>query len=195
MGQKSEIVTPSAGKWRIFDPLMQTLVIMVCYSNNGVKFAPMFIHQFTFLRPHFLAEAEKFIIDLPNPEKMETTADNLRYYRHKKGLLQKEVAEYVGINRTTYSAYEMSEYDSYPIDMLKRIAKLLGVKITDLLDEYNTFLHRGQAKQVSALRQRLGLTQEAFAAKLGINKTTYKRWESGKVRMTKPSWEMMFSGL
>ena len=103
---------------------------MVCYSNNGVKFAPMFIHQFTFLRPHFLAEAEKFIIDLPNPEKMETTAtishslrecsQKLRYYRHKKGLFQKEVAEYAGINRTTYSAYEMGEYDSYPIDMTKR---------------------------------------------------------------------------
>jgi len=54
----------------------------------------------------------------------------------------------------------MGEYDSYPIDMLKRIAKLLGVKLTDLLDDYNTFLYRGQAKQVSELRQRLGLTQK-----------------------------------
>jgi len=165
---------------------------MVRYSNNGVTFAPMFIHRFTFLRPHFLAEAEKFNIEMTDPKEMKTTADKLRYYRHKKGLLQKQVAEYAGINRTTYSAYEMGEYDSYPIDMLKQIAKLLGVKITDLLNEYNTFLYRGQAKQVSALRQRLGLTQQSFAAQLGVNKTTYKRWETGKVRMTKPTWEMMF---
>ena len=193
-------------KWRTFDQLSRTLVIMVCYSNNGwsfpsetarpcnpaVKFAPMFLHTFTFLRPHFLAEAEKFNVEMTDPKEMETTAGKLWYYRHKKGLLQKQVAEYAGINRTSYSAYEMGEYDSYPIDMLKWITKLLGVKLTDLLDEYNTFLYRGQAKQVSALRQRLGLTQKAFAAQLGVKITAYKRWETGKVRMTKPTWEMMF---
>jgi len=192
LGRKSEKVTPLGTIWRTFDWLSRTLVIMVRYSNGGVKFAPMFIHQFTFLRPHFLAEAEKFNIEMTDPKKMKTTADKLRYYRHKKGLLQKQVAKYAGINRTTYSAYEMGEYDSYPIDMLKRIAKFLGVKISDLLDEYNTFLYRGQAKQVSALRQRLGLIQQAFAAQLDVNKTAYKRWETGKVRMTKPTWEMMF---
>jgi hypothetical protein len=60
---------------------------MVRYSNNAVKFAPMFLHTFIFLRPHFLAKAEKFNIELTDPKEMETTADKLRYYRHKKGLL------------------------------------------------------------------------------------------------------------
>jgi len=81
---------PLGTKWRTFDQLSRTLVIMVRYSNNNVKFAPMFIHQFSFLRPHFLAEAEKFNIEMTDPEEMETTADKLRYYRHKKGLLQKQ---------------------------------------------------------------------------------------------------------
>jgi transcriptional regulator with XRE-family HTH domain len=44
----------------------------------------------------------------------------------QKRLFQKQVAEYAGINRKSYSTYEMGEYDSYPIDMLKKIANCLG---------------------------------------------------------------------
>lgn len=38
--------------------------------------------------------------------------------------------------------------------------------------------------ETKQLRQRLGLTQEAFAIRLGISVMTVRRWESGK---TKPS--------
>ena len=68
-----------------------------------------------------LNDAEKFNIGHPNPEQLESTADKLRYYRYKKGLLQKDVAEYAGIERTTYTAYEANERDYYPVDVLVRI--------------------------------------------------------------------------
>lgn len=38
--------------------------------------------------------------------------------------------------------------------------------------------------EVKELRKRLGLTQEAFAVRLGVSVMTVRRWESNK---TKPS--------
>jgi len=166
--------------------------MMVRHSNGVVSYAPLYRHIFRFVQPHFLADAEKFNIDYPAPEQLESTADKLRCYRYRKGLLQREVADHAGIERTTYTDYEAEERDYYPLDILERIAEVLGVSITDLPDGYNTFLYLGQAGQVKDLRKRLGLTQKAFAAQLGVNKTTYKRWEYGKVRMSKTTWEKMF---
>jgi len=64
--------------------------------------------------------------------------------------------------------------------------------VTPLGTKWRTFDQLSRTL-VSALRQRLGLTQKAFAAQLGVKITAYKRWETGKVRMTKPTWEMMFN--
>jgi len=36
------------------------------------------------------------------------------------------------------------------------------------------------AKQIKELRHRLNLTQEQFAARVGVTFTTVNRWESGK---------------
>ena len=88
---------PFEGKWCVFSNMNSRLYVMVCHSNGGVRFAPLYIHSFPFLRPHFLAEAEKVNIGSDSPEKFETIADKLRYYRHRKGLLQREVADYIGI--------------------------------------------------------------------------------------------------
>ena len=40
------------------------------------------------------------------------------------------------------------------------------------------------ARKIRRLRSKLGLTQEQFAAKVGVTFSTVKRWESGK---SKPS--------
>jgi transcriptional regulator with XRE-family HTH domain len=42
----------------------------------------------------------------------------------------------------------------------------------------------GLAKRIKDLRIKLGLTQEQFAAQIGVTFTTVNRWESGK---SKPS--------
>lgn len=75
--------------------------------------------------------------------------------------------------------------ETYPLDKLAKVAELLEVDISDLLDDYNAFLYRGQAGQVKALRIQMKLTQKAFAELFGVQITTVKRWEQGKIRMTK----------
>ena len=166
---------------------------MVRYANEVVSYAPLYLHSFAFLRPHFLTDAEKFNIDSTDPTQMKFVADKLRYYRYKKGLLQKDVANYAGIERTTYTDYETAVRDYYPLDVLGRIAECLDVNIVDLLDEYNAFLYRGQAAQILQLRKQLGITQKVFALRMGVNIATYKDWEWGVTRLLKTRWEKMFS--
>ena len=157
--------------------------------NGRTIYSPLAIHSFQFLRPKKLTDAEKFNIQYPNPAMLTTTADKLRYYRYKKSLLQREVADYAGINESTYIHYENPEHDYYPIDKLGRIAELLKVDITDLLDEYNRFLYDGQGWQIRKIRKSMGLTQYQFGKLYGVSAEAVKRWESGKVRVTKGTWE------
>lgn len=54
------------------------------------------------------------------------------------------MAKIMGVDRTTYSRYEENVLDAYPLDKLENAAKRFVIDITELLDEYNLFLYRGQ---------------------------------------------------
>lgn len=59
--------------------------------------------------------------------------EKLRYYRAKNNFTQTQVSAALGIDRSTYSYYELGK--TIPsINMLSNIAKLFNVAIFDLLD-------------------------------------------------------------
>jgi len=45
--------------------------------------------------------------------------------------------------------------------------------------------------EVKELRKRLGLTQDAFAFKLGVAPYTVRRWESGKAKPSKMAQKLL----
>lgn len=91
--------------------------------------------------------------------------DRLRWCRLHMGLLQREVAELVGIATPLYIDMETGACEHTPAAVMDRLAELYGVLVTDLLDGYNRFLYEGQARQILAIRQRAGLSRAAFARK------------------------------
>ena len=66
--------------------------------------------------------------------------------------------------------------------------------VTDLLDEYNLFLYRGQGKLIKEYRLSLGLGKEPFARMLGVSESSVRVWEKDKKRINKHSWENCFRG-
>lgn len=162
---------------------------MVRHTLEGITYAPLYIHSFQLLLPHHLAEAEKFngIV----PDKLTSTADKLRYFRYKKALLQRDVADYAGLDRSTYIRYE-SGMDFYPQDKLSKIAELLEVDIDGLLDEYNTFIRDGQDQQIRAMRKQMKLTQKEFGKRFGVHAGTVKRWENESIRISKKLYCRIF---
>jgi transcriptional regulator with XRE-family HTH domain len=58
---------------------------------------------------------------------------NLRKYRERKGLSQTELGRLAGVRQATISCLENGKGRRVDLDILGRIAKVLGVKATALL--------------------------------------------------------------
>ena len=62
--------------------------------------------------------------------------------------------------------YEEVGKDYYPVDKLGKIAELLEVDITELMDDYNLFLYQDQGRQLRARWEALGMTVIQYAKHL-----------------------------
>lgn len=138
-----------------------------------------------------LTKAKMYLYENPNPEKLLSVSDKLKWYRYQNGLLQSEVANVMGVDRTTYSRYEENVLDTYPVKKLVKAAELFGIDVTDLLDSYNLFLYRGQGEQIKRLRKSLKLTQSQFAKYTDIPLGTLKKWEQNRVCVQKKFFEKL----
>ena len=101
-----------------------------------------------------LHESE-FLQHYPTPDLLNTTADKLRWHRLQNGYLQSEIADMIGVCRSTYIYYEEPSRKFYELDKLQLLADLYQVDIKCLLDDYMLFLYQGQSKQLKALRKEL----------------------------------------
>ena len=162
------------------------------HITQAIEFSVLMIRSFPLLQPHFQLEAELMNLKYSEPTKITSTASKLRWYRHRKALLQSEVADYAGIHQRTYSHYEKEGKDYYPIDKLNKIAELFDVKVTDLMDEYNLFLYYDQGKQIKAKREAMGMTCVQYAKYLGIPPAKLRQWENNRVQIFKSTWEKYF---
>lgn len=123
---------------------------------------------------------------------MLKTSDKLRWYRYKRGLLQKDVAAYLGISENSYLDYEKTERQRYNHQVMQKLSILYGIPIEDLLDDYNLFLYHGQAQQIKAYIRQEGITITEYAAKHGMQLQALLNWEKGKKTISKSKWEQYF---
>lgn len=178
-------------KWRVFCQPTERMIVMTRYALDVVSYAPLYIHSFRLVQPHTLVEAEKFNLIYTDPTQIDNIADKLRWYRYQHGLLQRDVADYAGLDRSTYSGYENTRRDYYPIEKMEKIAELFAVPVTDLLDEFNLFLYNGQGRQIKEMRRRRQMTQVEYARRLGVPFGTLQGWEQDRVQICKQTWRRL----
>ena len=183
---------PFGVKWSMFCRLKVHSYVLAANVAGTLKVAPLQILRVPVVLPHKLLDAERFNLQYSDATEITEIADKLRWYRYQKGLRQRDVADYIGIDRSTYIHYEEAGRDYYPREHIKKLAELFEVSMEDLLDEYNLFLLHGQGKQIKALRMQRGLTQKAYAQELGVPLQKLKRWEQGSVQIFKSTWEKYF---
>lgn len=155
--------------------------------------SPVYLHSFRFITPKKISEVQKFELKFSASEMLTTVSDKLRYYRHKKGLYQIDVADYLKIKRSSYSAYEKNQKDYYSPEIMDKIAELLEVDVYNLLDDYNIFMYNGQGMYIKNLRNELNISQKELAKMMGVELCKVVRWESESVRMNKHTWEMLIN--
>ena len=124
---------------------------------------------------------------------LKTVADKLQYARLTAGLLQRELAELVGIDRTTLTAYENGQIVEEHMDVknIMAIAIACGRDKHFCCSPYQIFLAEEPGAQIKAYRKAHGLTQKMLAAMLGVWDTTVKRWEWQKNKPPMYVWELI----
>ena len=103
-----------APKWRILAQVSENVYILCSTSEGYVRYAPMYIHSFRLIAPRRLLEAQLFNQQYQNYEDIPNVPDRLRWCRHHMGLMQKEVADLIGITRGHYIDFEVGYVDHYP---------------------------------------------------------------------------------
>lgn len=155
----------------------------------------MYIHSFRLIAPRRLLEAQLFNQQYQNYEDIPNVQDGLRWCRHHMGLMQKEVADLIGITRGHYIDFEVGYVDHDPKEIVDKLAELYQVPVDDLLDDYNRFLYNGQGKMIREYRESLGLKKKQFARLIKLDPGTLRCWENDEKQMFKISWEKYFKDI
>ena len=168
---------------------------MCCTADGVVRYAPLCIHSFRLIAPHKLLEAQLFNQQYHSYEEIVTVHDRLRWCRHHMGLMQKEVADQIGITREQYVDYETGSIIYYPREIVDKLSELYQVPVYDLLDGYNRFMYQGQGTLLKKYRENVGMKKKPFARRLGVEPNLYRAWESEQKRMSRGSWEKYFKNV
>ena len=103
------------------------------------------------------------------PEVVDTIGDHIRKRRLDQGLLQKEVAERIGVTTDSITNWELN-YTEAKIRYIPGIIDFLG---------YVPFpLGKSFPERLKACRMIRGLSQKKFAKELEIDPTTLRKWEA-----------------
>ena len=182
-------------KWRILAQVSEAVYILCSTLDTHVRYAPLYIHKFRLIAPRRLLDAQRFQQQYHSYGELLTVQDRLRWCRHHMGLMQKEVADRIGIRRGHYTDLETGAVDYYPKEVVDKLAALFGIPVTDLLDDFSRFLYYGQGKAIREHRERLGLQKKPYARLLHLEPNRLRAWESEKKQISKASWEKYFKGV
>ena len=171
------------------------MYLMCCSVNDYVRYAPMYIIQVDLRPRRKMSEVSELRSQYDFVEEIDNVPDKLRWLRYSNGLLQRQVAEAIGI---TPAMYKLLENGSKPLaqkEIVDKLAEFYGVRAEELLDGYGRFCYYGQARAVRAYRERLGLGRKPFSKYTGIPLASLREWEDGKKTVSYKSWEKYFAGL
>lgn len=123
--------------------------------------------------------------NMPDTNKGYETWEKLKYWRCKRGYLQREVADAVGITRAMYMAYEKKN-GFCPAESLVKIAEFLDVDFKELAEDYHYFqLADNQREKLKTARESLRLSKTKFAELVGVDRSTVYKWEKFEGKMSR----------
>jgi transcriptional regulator with XRE-family HTH domain len=120
------------------------------------------------------------------PKEINTLGDHIRKRRLDLGLLQREVAEKIGVTEATI--YHWERQRNAP--EIRFIAPIIEFLEYDPLPQPESF-----AERLKTYRLRLGLSQRKLAAKLGIDPGTLGSWERGRRKPSERYRELLARSL
>ena len=116
------------------------------------------------------------------PREINTLGDHIRKRRLDLNLLQKQVADQIGVHEQTITGWERNA-TSPEIHFIPAILNFLGY---NPIPQAQTLPDR-----LVSMRKMLGLSQRKMAEKLGVDPATLMGWEAGRHRPTGKSLDVI----
>jgi transcriptional regulator with XRE-family HTH domain len=116
------------------------------------------------------------------PKQINSLGDHIRSRRLNLKLLQKQVADKIGVHETTITGWE-GNATAPEIRYIPAILQFLGY---DPLPTPSSLSER-----LATTRKALGLSQRKMAGKLGVDPATLMGWEAGRHQPTGKSLDLI----
>ena len=131
-------------------------------------------------------------LTIPFEEKPKTNlpSDNLKYYRQRNQMTTRQLAEKLDIVPSTVVMYENGKHP-IPYDVAIKLADVLEIEASLLYDDFSRFLSAPYTEALKSVRTALGLSQKAFAERIGIVPSYYYRLEEGSCRPSRKVYQQM----
>ena len=129
---------------------------------------------------------------IPFEEKPKTNlpSDNLKYYRQRKQMTTRQLAEKLDIVPSTVVMYENGKHP-IPYDVAIKLADVLEIEASLLYDDFSRFLSVPYTEALKSVRTALRLSQKAFAERIGIVPSYYYKIEEGNRRPSRKVYHQM----
>ena len=121
---------------------------------------------------------------------LSTPGEYVRYYRQRRGLTTRQLAEELNIVPATVIAYEQGRFP-IPYDIAVLSAKVLQISESLLFDDFCVFISAPYTELLHTVRKRYGLNQVDFAENAGISPSIYAKWESGSRRPSRKMYQQL----
>ena len=116
------------------------------------------------------------------PNQISSLGDHIRKRRMDLKLLQKQVADQIGVHEMTITGWE-GNATSPEVRYMPAIIQFLG---------YNPLpVASSLPERLATIRRTLGLSQRKMASKLGVDPATLMGWEAGRHQPSEKSNELI----
>ena len=135
-------------------------------------------------------------LTIPFEEKPKTNlpSDNLKYYRQRKQMTTRQLAEKLDIVPATVTVYENGK-QPIPYDVAVKLADILEIEASLLYDDFSRFLATPYTEALKSVRTALGLSQKAFAERIEIVPSYYYKIEEGNRRPSRKVYQKIYAVL
>lgn len=135
-------------------------------------------------------------LTIPFEEKPKTNlpSDNLKYYRQRKQMTTRQLAEKLDIVPATVVMYENGKHP-IPYDVAIKLADVLEIEASLLYDDFSRFLAVPYTEVLKSVRTALELSQKAFAEQVGIVPSYYYKIEEGNRRPSRKIYQKICATL
>ena len=120
----------------------------------------------------------------------QTPAAMLKYYRQRKCLTTRQLAESVGVVPATVLMYERGQFP-IPYQTAVAMAEVLEIDRNLLFDDFARFMDYPYSDRLREVRKAYGLNQTDFAKKANICYSIYAKWETAVRQPSRKMYEQL----